>query len=114
MCHVAACFCLAWMTSAAERALQGGVFQTSPERRISPGLHALAVNIGPRKRAHGETKPKPASSCEIPASRVDARPGNLSTQRPSHYCRLGGRRNQREDLGGTSYQVRVFYFHTPA
>ncbi|KAK8771717.1 hypothetical protein V5799_025038, partial [Amblyomma americanum] len=33
----------------------------------------------------GETKPKPASSCEIPASRVDARPGNLATQCPFHY-----------------------------
>ncbi|KAK8764956.1 hypothetical protein V5799_032432 [Amblyomma americanum] len=50
-------------------------------------MDATEVNIGPRKRAHGETKPKPASSCEIPASRVDARPGNLATQRPFHYSR---------------------------
>ncbi|XP_077489550.1 uncharacterized protein LOC144100479 [Amblyomma americanum] len=40
-------------------------------------------------------KPNPASSCEIPASRVDALP----------LQSLGGRKNQREDLGGASYQT---------
>ncbi|KAK8756872.1 hypothetical protein V5799_000426 [Amblyomma americanum] len=44
---------LACMTSAAERALQGVVFRSSPVRIISPGLQALAVNIRLRKRAHG-------------------------------------------------------------